>query len=213
MCNSYGLGGYLRDGEEPSSPLRPLDVRKNVVEIAEWARSRKGSARITGKNALNLNPIIRADSSGERSLEFAWWWLWLDGSGPVKFSAFNSRDDKLLRSWKRPFQHRALLPASWYVEKKGRFALGGEQFGIAAVTSTVTQDDGTELVTYSMVTRDAPEGSEAAEYWPRMPLVLPRDEHDEWLDPARPGDDELVAQVRLASEEISHALTTGADAP
>ncbi|WP_245907290.1 hypothetical protein [Leucobacter massiliensis] len=98
MCNSYGLGGYLRDGEEPSSPLRPLDQRENERAIAEWARELGGRAAITGAKSRNLNPIIRADAGGERRLEFAWWWIWLDGSGPVKFSAFNSRDDKLLRS-------------------------------------------------------------------------------------------------------------------
>ncbi|MBK0417421.1 SOS response-associated peptidase family protein [Leucobacter sp. CSA1] len=209
MCASYGLGSG--GGTTLPNDLPPLSEQASKTLLEEWMRSRSGSAKITGRRALNLNPIIRADAGGERSLELAWWWLWLDGSGPAKFSAFNSRDDKLLRSWKRQFQHRALLPATWYVEKKGRFQLpGGEVFGIAAVTSTVTQEDGTELVTYSMVTRDAPEDSEAAEYWPRMPLVLPRDQHDTWLDPERAGDETLVAEVQHASDEISRALTTGA---
>lgn len=193
--------------------------------LAEWMDQRSGTAKITGKDAVNLNPLIRASvrskagpagsvegngsvsGDADRELVMAWWWLWLDGSGPVKFSAFNSREDKLTRSWKKPFQHRALLPATWYVEKKGRFHLAGDElFGIAAVTSTVTRDDGTELITYSMVTRDAV--GEAAEYWPRMPLVLPRDMHDDWLDPDRPGDVELVDQARLGSEDISRSLTT-----
>lgn len=207
MCASYGLGG----GRETPAPtdLAPLNERAPKRLLAEWMGQRGGSAKITGKNALNLNPIIRADGDG-RELLLAWWWLWLDGSGPVKFSAFNSRDDKLMRSWKRPFQHRALLPATWYVEKKGRFHLPeNETFGIAALTSIVTRDDGSELVTYSMVTRDAPAESEAAEYWPRMPLVLPRDMHDEWLDPGREGDARLVKMVQQGSEEISHALTAG----
>lgn len=209
MCASYGLGGGpYREGEAFGLP--PMDERENAVLLHEWMSGRSGRAAITGRNALNLNPIITADADGRRSLELAWWWLWLDGSGPVKFSAFNSRDDKLLRSWRKPFQHRALLPASWYVEKKGHFHLPDhEVFGIAAVTSTVTRDDGSELVTYSMVTRDAPAGSEAAAYWHRMPLVLPRDMHDDWLDPERPGDAELVAQAQHASEEISAAMTVG----
>ncbi len=207
MCASYGLGG---DGKIIPLPggLEPMSEQGSLSLLDEWMQQRGGGAKITGKNALNLNPIIRA-SEGGRELLLAWWWLWLDGSGPVKFSAFNSRDDRLLRSWKRPFQHRALLPATWYIEKKGRFTLPGEEiFGIAAVTSTVTRDDGSELVSYSMVTRDAPAGSEAAEYWGRMPLVLPREMHDEWLDPERPGDAELVAEVQHASEEISRAMTT-----
>jgi len=91
------------------------------------------------------------------------------------------------------------------VEKKVRFSLPEDElFGIAALTSTVTLPDGTERLSYSMVTRDAV--GEAADTWPRMPLVLPREMHDEWLDPARPGDAELVAQARLASDGISREL-------
>lgn len=206
MCASYGLGGGPAGNYPPD--LAPMSEPASQALLSAWMEQRKGSAKITGRNALNLNPIIRATDDG-REMLLAWWWLWLDSSGPVKFSAFNSRDDRLLRSWKRPFQHRALLPATWYVEKKGKFHLpDNDVFGIAALTNTVTRDDGSELVTYSMVTRDAPAGSEAADYWGRMPLVLPRDMHDEWLDPARPGDAELVAQVQHASEEISHELTT-----
>ncbi|WP_053387392.1 SOS response-associated peptidase family protein [Leucobacter japonicus] len=200
MCASYGLSGSL------PLDLDPLSEPENAALIDAWIEQRSTGAKITGKNARNLNPVIRANAAGERSVQLAWWWLWLDASGPVKFSAFNSRDDKLLRSWKRPFQHRAILPATWYVEKQGRFRLPGDEvFGIAALTSTVTLDDGSELISYSMVTRDAV--GEAAEVWPRMPLVLPRDFHDDWLDPDRPGDAALVAESQLASAEISHELT------
>lgn len=178
----------------------------NLTLINEWVQGRNGKAAITGKNARNLNPVIH-DLDGPRKVELGWWWMWLDGTGPVKFSAFNSRDDKLTRSWKRPFQTRALLPASWYVEKKVRFGLSdGGMFGIAALTSTVIEETtGNELLTYSMVTREAV--GEAAFTWNRMPLILPADLHDEWLDPERPGDDDLVVAVQLGSDEISRAMT------
>lgn len=200
MCASYGLGGSL------PLDLDPLSEPGNAALVNEWLAERSGNAKITGKNARNLNPVIRANAAGDRQVQLAWWWLWLDASGPVKFTAFNSRSDKLLQSWKRPFQHRALLPATWYVEKQGRFRLPSDEvFGIAALTSTVTLDDGSELISYSMVTREAV--GEAAEVWGRMPLVLPRDMHDEWLDPQRPGDPSLVAEVQHASDEISRELT------
>ncbi|MEV8338823.1 SOS response-associated peptidase family protein [Leucobacter sp. NPDC077196] len=200
MCASYGLGGSL------PLDLEPLSETEHATLIDAWLEQRSGNAKITGKNARNLNPVITADATGARHVQLAWWWLWLDASGPVKFSAFNSRDDRLLRSWKRPFQHRAILPANWYVEKQGRFHLpGDEAFGIAALTSTVTLEDGSELISYSMVTRDAV--GEAAEVWPRMPLVLPREMHDEWLDPERAGDAALVAEAQHASDGISRALT------
>ena len=182
-----------------------MSEQGNQALLADWAMRRDGAAKITGKNAVNLNPLIHA-FDGEREMELGWWWIWLDGSGPVKFSAFNSRDDKLMRSWRKPFQHRAILPATWYVEKGKTFELpDGELFGLAAVTSTVTRDDtGEQLLTYSMVTRQAV--GEAATVHDRMPLALPRELHDEWLDPERPGDAALVDEVRLASDEISKAM-------
>lgn len=205
MCASYGLKGSPY--HESELPFTTFSDQASLARLNQWVRERGGRAAITGRNALNLNPIIR-EIDGERTLDLAWWWIWYDNSGPVKFSAFNSRDDKLLRSWKRPFQHRALLPASWYVEKKQRFELPtGEPFGIAAITSTITRDDGSLLTTYSMVTRDAPAGSEAANVWHRMPLILPQDMHDEWLSD-RPGDESLVAEIQHASHGISEAMTT-----
>lgn len=210
MCASYGLGGK---GIPIPTDLEPMSEPAPLAMLEQWMAERSGSAKITGSKAINLNPIIRETSEG-RELLMAWWWIWLDSRGPAKFSAFNSRDDKLMHSWKRPFQTRALLPATWYVEKKGRFHLPGEEtFGIAALTNTVTREDGSELVTYSMVTRDAPTGSEAADYWHRMPLVLPRELHDDWLDSERAGDAELVTQVRHGSEEISWAMTAGGARP
>ncbi|QIK64040.1 SOS response-associated peptidase [Leucobacter viscericola] len=205
MCASYGLSGSGKRIELPDG-LEPMDDRDSQALLSEWMEQQSGNAKITGKNALNLNPIIRANESGKRELLMAWWWLWFSGVGPNKFSSFNSRDDKLLGPWKGAFQHRAILPADWYVEKGGKFHLPDHApFGVAAVTSTVKRDDGSELVTYSMVTRDSV--GEAAEYHPRMPLVLPQDIYREWLDPERAGDESLVSEVQHGSDEISRALT------
>lgn len=185
--------------------LPPLDERTTHDQIAAWAAGQKHNARITGRRARNLNPLITAQD-GAREITFAWWWLWLNGTGPAKFDAFNARDDKLMRSWRKYLSRRAIVPASWYVEKGKTFELpGGETFGIAAITHTVVEDiTGDELVTYALVTRNAVD--EAARVHPRMPLLLPRDEHDTWLDPEVPGDAALVESAVNASEEISHAV-------
>lgn len=188
----------------------PVDGVTNESWVADWARSADGRAAITGRRARNLNPIVLADGN-ERRIVPAWWWLWGDGTGgPLPYSAFNSREDRLLHSWLAPLQRRAILPATWYVEKGVRFELpraepfGAEPFGIAAITLTVVLEGGERLVTYSMVTRSAV--GAAAEASDRMPLVLPRSEHDAWLDPRRSGDAALVARVRAASEGVSHAF-------
>lgn len=202
MCASYGLGGGrgpLPDG------LEPMTLSLGQEPLSDWARLHEGKAAITGRKARNLNPLIHA-FNGHRELALGWWWLWLDGDGPVKFSAFNSRDDKLLRSWRAPFQRRAILPATWFVEKGVRFELeSDEPFGIAAVTSKVVENaTGEPLLSYSMVTRGAV--GEAASVHDRMPLVLPRELYEDWLDPARPGDAGLVAEAQHASGEISRAM-------
>lgn len=206
MCASYGLGGGPRGAEAPTD-LPPLDERTTATEIAEWVERQRHNAKITGRRARNLNPIIVADSDDARRVKFAWWWLWLNGSGPAKFDAFNARDDKLLRSWRKYFSgRRAIVPATWYVEKGKTFELpDGETFGIAAITHTVTEEaTGQELTTYALVTRNAVD--EAAKVHPRMPMILPRDEHDTWLDPGVAGDEALAQRVVAASEETAHAV-------
>lgn len=217
MCSSYGIDlivaaepGAAR-GEGPprgASPVRfetipPLEEPGARRRIEAWAAENRGRARITGRIARNLNPLIHAPR-GERELAFGWWWLHVNGR-PAEYSAFNSRDDRLLRSWHEPFQRRALLPASWYVEKGRVFGLpGGEPFAIAAITTSTPQDGGGTLLSYSMVTRDAV--GEAATAHPRMPLVLPVAIHDEWLDRARPGDAGLVARAVAASQALSEEM-------
>ncbi|MEJ6549850.1 SOS response-associated peptidase family protein [Corynebacterium sp. USCH3] len=200
MCASYGLDPLSTYG------LEPLDEREPRNALERWMDDRGGTAKITGKKARNLNPLITADEDGHRELDLAWWWIHL-GNQPAEFSAFNARDDRLLssRAWKGPFkQHRALAPATWYVEKGKHFALpDGETFGIASITTTAQTDDG-DMLTYALVTRDAVD--EAATVHPRMPLILPRDLHDDWLDPTILGDGDLLAEALSASEELSRAV-------
>ncbi|MGP5655921.1 SOS response-associated peptidase family protein [Candidatus Corynebacterium faecigallinarum] len=200
MCASYGLDPLSTYG------LEPLDERENRFLLEQWIEQRGGNAKITGKKALNLNPLITSDETGHRELNLAWWWIHV-GNEPAQFSAFNARDDKLLSSrvWKGPFrEHRALAPATWYVEKGNRFALpAGEAFGIASITTTARRGD-EEILTYALVTRDAV--AQAATVHPRMPLVLPRELHDDWLDLSLRGDGDLLAEALSASESLSRSM-------
>lgn len=204
MCAGYGLGGGPHDVPMQHG-LDPMDETESRELISQWASTHAHRAKITGRIARNLNPVIRAQD-GARTLDLGWWWLHVGGQ-PAKFSAFNSRDDSLVKKWRAPFQRRALLPANWYIEKGQVCALPHDElFGIAAITTTVEQADGSELLTYSMVTREAV--GAASEVHHRMPMLLPRSFHDDWLDGDRAGDDELVAWAQLASSEIGHQVRT-----
>lgn len=212
MCATTGLryGGAALDIE--GNPFAPLDEREVSQEIAEWAAGSNGVMKITGKNARNMNPIILS-VGGAPGLRFAWWWIWPSASGPAKYSAFNARSDNLTgRAWSQPFQRRAIVPATWYVEKGVDFAHpSGGVFGIAAITNTVREEDGSELTTYALVTRDAV--GEAAGVHDRMPLVLPPDRHELWLDPERPGDGHLADAAVSWSEEVSRTMTLAGGSP
>lgn len=203
VCATYGLGRgpYPTEGQLELD-LPPLDERVNRERISQWMDDQGNTAKITGRNKRNLNPLIR-EIDQERHLEFAWWWLHVGGK-PAEFSAFNSRDDKLASRWKTGFQARALLPATWYVEKGRTCGLSGTVFGIAAITTSVKQHDGTLLTTYSMVTRDAVAAAETVH--PRMPLILPPEFHDQWLDTNRPGDLDFAKEAVQAAEDISHQV-------
>lgn len=221
MCATYGL--------EPTMELpnyEPLFQPESQQLLEQWMDQRAGTAKITGRKARNLNPLITAKAStasdhtapddtapeGKRQLDLAWWWLHL-GNEPAQFSAFNARDDKLLHSrvWKKPFaQHRGLAPAHWYIEKGQRFELPDAQgFAIATIVATSQQLEG-DLLSYALVTRDAV--AEAATVHPRMPLLLPEELHDDWLDPNLHGDEELLAEALAASEHLSQQVCI-ADAP
>jgi len=223
MCASYGIDfGIYGRGVRPD--LAPLSTPSGRVRFEQWGAETDGKANTTrrSRHGVNLNPII-LQRDGTRVLEFAWWWFHVAGQ-PAPYTAFNSRDDTLLEKWRSGLRQRALLPATWYSEGGKRWVLpGGELFGIAAITAprslggALDGVDGLrgeadrEGISYSMVTRAGvgeAAGVLSSRGESRMPLVLPREMHDAWLDPERAGDAALVAQAVRASEEISRELTT-----
>lgn len=186
--------------------LAPMHELASRELLAEWAHGGGGMAAITGSKAKNLNPLVH-EGRGDRTLSLGWWWLWPDKHGPARFTAFNARVERLAQSavWRPAFQRRALLPANWYVEKKVRFEQpDATEFGIAAIVNPVTLPDGSELLSYAMVTRAAV--GAAATTHPRMPLAPPRSAYDAWLDPQRTGDDGFAAWANGESEEISRVM-------
>lgn len=190
--------------------LPPTNERETRLVLEQWIDQHGGTAKITGKRALNLSPLIPAGATGNRELALVWWWIHVD-SEPAKLSAINARDDKLLSSglWMIPVrERRALAPAMCYVENGKSFALpGGESFGIALITTTAHRGDD-EMLAYALVTR-----------------LLRRRRcfhgcrwyfHDRCTtigsDPRVTGDGELLAEALSVSEELSRSMEiVGAD--
>jgi putative SOS response-associated peptidase YedK len=210
MCASYGL---KTTSDDLHYAFSPVDERASRQELDGWLEEfRDQPAKPTGVHARNLNPVVRErehDGTRIRSIDLAWWKLWVRGE-PAKFPAINARVEGIVGSgaWSGPFAKRRLLvPATEYYEKGHRFTLDDGVFAFAGLGALTKTDEGW-LVSYAIVTQ--PASPHIADIHDRMPLILPPELYDEWLDPARTGDqpllDEVVAAARPLGERL--AITT-----
>jgi putative SOS response-associated peptidase YedK len=210
MCASYGLQVEAADIHYGFSVI---DDKVATAALEGWLEEfRDEPAKPTGVHRCNLNPLIRErDKEGERrrTVDLAWWKLWIRGE-PAKFPAINARVEGLVGSgaWSGPLKsRRALVPATEYHEKGHRFALPDEPkglFAFAGLWNVTKTPDEEWMVSYTIVTQ--PASPHIAAIHDRMPLILPRTLYDEWLDPTRVGDQELLDEAVAASRPLGERL-------
>jgi putative SOS response-associated peptidase YedK len=220
MCASYGLQITAADAHDA---FATLDERASTDALAAWlVEFADQPAKPTGVHARNLNPIVRerrrdAESADgttvaetRRTIDLAWWKLWVGGQ-PAKFPAINARIEGLLGSgaWSGPTRsRRALVPATEYFEKGHRFRLTDRPhglFALAGIYNVTRTADGEWMVSYAIVTR--PAAPRLASIHDRMPLLLAPELYDDWLDPTRVGDQELLDEALAASEPLAERVT------
>ena len=131
---------------------------------------------------------------GKRSLRLGRWWMiphfW---SKPLKAlpAAFNARAEDIAQKnfWRGAFErHRCLVPATGWREFRAehgkkqpyQFRLEQRLFAFAGIWSRWTSPDG-ELVDSFAIITTVP-SIKAAEYHDRMPLVVPAELHEKWLE-------------------------------
>lgn len=155
--------------------------------------------------------FVMRSREGQRALRLGRWWMiphfW---SKPLKAlpAAFNARAEELENKafWRGAFErYRCLVPATGWREfraERGKkqpyqFRLEQRTFAFAGLWSRWTSPDG-ELVDSFAIVTTAP-SPQAAEFHDRMPLVLPADLHERWLDPTQAG-------AALLSEACARSL-------
>jgi putative SOS response-associated peptidase YedK len=151
---------------------------------------------------------------GRRALRQGRWWMiphfW---SKPLKTlpAAFNARAEDLEQKpfWRRAFhEYRCLVPATGWREFKPegkhkqpyQFRLPQRVFAFAGLWSRWTSPDGERVDSFAVVT--VPPNAKAAEYHDRMPLVIPPDLYEAWLDP-RADAAQLLLDARARASELS----------
>jgi putative SOS response-associated peptidase YedK len=157
--------------------------------------------------------VVRS-RDGKRTLRLGRWWMiphfW---SKPLKAlpAAFNARAEDLEQRpfWRGAFhQFRCLVPATGWREFKPegkkkqpyQFRLERRVFAFAGLWSRWTSPDGELIDSFAVVTT-APNET-AARYHDRMPLVMPPDLYEGWLDPNADAQ-QLLNEARLRSAALA----------
>lgn len=150
----------------------------------------------------------REAGRSRRVLRLARWWLvpehW---NRPLRElpTAFNARSEDVTRRslWRGAFaRSRCLVPATGWREFKGppghkepyQFHLGGQPFAFAGLHSRWHTPEGNLVETFAILTTDP--HPVAARVHHRMPLVLPAELHDRWLDPDEPSPSDVLQAAR-----------------
>jgi putative SOS response-associated peptidase YedK len=139
-------------------------------------------------------PIVRKAENGKRSIALVRWGLipvWAKDP-KIAFSMINARCETVATkpAYRTAFKkRRCLIPATGFYEweKSGKqklphhFHLKDRQlFAFAGLWECWYPEKGDPLESCSIVTTEA--NKLVGPYHDRMPVILPRDSHDEWLD-------------------------------
>lgn len=146
--------------------------------------------------------IVKESPDQQRHLESASWGLiapWQKNSAEARAGqshAINARSESIHEkpTFRDAFRtSRCLIPATGYYEwatSLGKYSpkqpfyitsKSGEPLSIAGICSTWRSESGQLIQSASIITREAVD--ELATIHSRMPVFMPRDRWDEWLDP------------------------------
>lgn len=156
------------------------------------------------KNICPTQPVlaIRQEAPGRREAVLLEWGLipqWM--KTPPSRPMINARSETLTEkpSFKSAFRHRrCLIPASgyyeWRTEERGKqayhFTLAqGGVFAMAGLWETQLSPDGSERETCTIITTEST--GKVREIHHRMPVILPPQHFETWLDNANPRNAEL----------------------
>ncbi len=156
--------------------------------------------------------ILHAPAPGRRGTVWARWGLVRPGGDGRAALVINARVETVAE---RPLFRRALargrvlVPVSGFYEWQ-RPSQGparpffvrrrdGLPLALAAVRGERRLSDGRTVAAVAILTREAP--PELRSLHPRMPVPVPAESWEAWLDPRRPGRDALAAVLRPPAEE------------
>lgn len=166
--------------------------------------------------------IVRAEPEGARRvLTKAQWGLipkWAKDPGETKRS-INARTETLeqCKTFEDPFKyHRCLIPANGFYEWKAEdggskrpYYIRFKDGGLFAFAGLWEQWQGREETIDSAVIITTESNPVVSPIHNRMPVILPADYYQVWLDPENDNTDYLVTLLRPYESEVMTAIAVG----
>jgi putative SOS response-associated peptidase YedK len=164
-------------------------------------------------------PIVLTNSSGQRELDVARWWM-IPANWKLPLNklptAFNARAEDLggKRFWSRSFDaRRCLVPATGWREFTGpsgqrqphHFHYDHALFAFAGIWDEWMSPEGENVRSFAIITVAA--NDMVTPIHDRMPLRIAPDVYSEWLDPGLSGERALDAARRAVSPPLQHFET------
>ena len=178
-------GRYTSEGLDVAKVAERFDAQKTLEEFAANPNIKP----------TQLAPTV-VEKDGEREIQLMQWGLipfWAKDP-KIGNKMFNARSETVGEkpAFKNLFKRkRCLVPATgfyeWKAEGRGKvpylFTVGDhEVFGFAGLYDSWRAPSGEVLYTYTIITTQPNEL--VAQAHDRMPVILPRDHEQEWLDPS-----------------------------
>jgi len=166
-------------------------------------------------NIAPTQEVVIINDEGMRQLiQCKWGFIpsWAKDSS-IGYSMINARSETVARkqAFRSAFKKKRCLVIAdgfyeWRAEGKKKFPMyirlkSGECFGFAGLYNIWTSPDGNQICTCTIITTEANETLKPIN--DRMPVILPRDKEDFWLNPANEEKKQLLGILKpYPSEEL-----------
>lgn len=222
MCGRYGL--VVKDARELGDRFRAINTLEGLSSRYNIAPGQVNP--VISASLPHSDPLLRRE--GVNRIEQMFWGLipsWAKDDS-FKFKTINARAEGIENKpvYRKPFRmSRCLVPATGFYEwdKKQKSSqpyyfklVNDEMFGFAGLFDEwINPRDGREIMSYTIITTQA--NGVVGKVHPRMPVILRREDEDEWLNPDITEPDYLSAFLKPYpdAEMVSYPVSAAVNFP
>lgn len=214
MCGRYGFS--IKDAKEVIGRFDLINTLDEIEKLDTHYNIPPGT----------LNPVVVNTSEGYKMGRFFWGLIpsWSKDES-MKWKTINARAEGIetKASYRKPFKsQRCLIPATWYFEwdkstnPKTPYMIklkSDEIFSFAGLYDIWKNSEGKDIYSFTIITT-APNKLQGRIH-DRMPVILPKEDEKEWLNPDYSEPDQLLKYLKpYPDEEMEmHTVSSAVNIP